>query len=171
MPRVFSRSTKVSKAMFLISGSLLNLRHPNYSSEYSLKQYPSRVLPARPALCFADDWLICPNFIVENFVFWSYCIYLSHPGSMTTLTPSIVMAVYAILEAKINLCSFVFEKAFFWSSGVSFPCKGITMNTLWLSFFLNIYERASIYPVSAQNTKIWPLYFYFSTFLYVKSSF
>lgn len=88
---------------------------------------------------------------------------------MTTLMPSIVMAVSAILDAKINLCYFVFAKAFFCYSGVSLPCNGMTMKTLWLSFFLKISANVYISLVSAQKTNMWPLYLSLSIFLYVKS--
>lgn len=50
-----SRSTRVSRAILSISGVLLILKWSNYFDEYRRKQYPDEVLPARPALCLAED--------------------------------------------------------------------------------------------------------------------
>jgi hypothetical protein len=51
---------------------------------------------------------------------------MSCPGSITTLTPSIVMAVSAILEVNMNLCFPVSSNTFFCSEGVIFPWSGKT---------------------------------------------
>lgn len=61
--------------------------------EYNLKQWPGPVLPALPALCLAEDWVIYWSLSDETLYLWSYTSYMSFPGSITTFTPSMVMAV------------------------------------------------------------------------------
>ena len=134
IPSDFSLKTRVSKAIFWIYGVFPSWKLFLCFSEYSRKQKPSFVLPALPALCFAEDLLIPFNFNEDIFVFWSKTISLSSPGSTTTLTPSIVMEVSAILVAKISLYYFEWEKTSLCSYGASLPWRGNTLKTRGFNF-------------------------------------
>ena len=62
--RDLSLRTRLSKAIVNIYGGLLGVIFSLSYDEYNLKQYPSVVLPALPALCLADDALIRFSVIV-----------------------------------------------------------------------------------------------------------
>lgn len=76
---------------------------------------------------------------------------------MTILTPSMVMAVSAILEAKMNLWCPVGSKTLFCSLRESFPWRGKTENTLGLSLPSNILTNSEIYSIPEQKHKRCPL--------------
>lgn len=55
IPKDFNRKITVSRLEFYIYGTLPKGRDLKLSNEYRRKQKPGAVLPALPALCFAED--------------------------------------------------------------------------------------------------------------------
>lgn len=120
-------------------------------------QCPGPVRPDLPALCFAEDWVISCSFMDETLYFWSYTSSISRPGSITTRTPSIVIAVSAILDAKMNLWRPKSWNTFFWSAGVIFPWSAKTVKTFLLSLFSYIFTSSLIYSILEQKHNKCPL--------------